>query len=193
MIGVIVVVVKTMFRFWPRSPSSLNQPRIKGLGLQPQCIYNFFAPGKSWDNVRSAAPHTESRLAHLVRNKCVGFLVVEQLLTVQVASKGFLCSSSNYLFYNEAFLSMGGWLAPLASTPVLWARTPGEHGSGRGSGPVRGCHSMRPCRDFPRSWSTWLQHSFVMIRLDQTSCERNAPAGASEQVVGKVTFESNDY
>jgi hypothetical protein len=26
----------------------------------------------------SAAPYTESRLAHLVRNKCVGFPVVEQ-------------------------------------------------------------------------------------------------------------------
>jgi hypothetical protein len=39
----------------------------------------LFAPGKSWDNVRStAAPYTESRLTHLVRNKCVGFPVVEQ-------------------------------------------------------------------------------------------------------------------
>jgi hypothetical protein len=39
----------------------------------------LFAPGKSWDNKRStAAPYTESRLAHLVRNKCVGFPVVEQ-------------------------------------------------------------------------------------------------------------------
>jgi hypothetical protein len=40
----------------------------------------LFAPGKSLDNVRStAAPFTESRLAHLVGNKCLGFLVVEQL------------------------------------------------------------------------------------------------------------------
>jgi hypothetical protein len=39
----------------------------------------LFAPGKSWDNVRStAAPYTESRLARLVRNKRVGFPVVEQ-------------------------------------------------------------------------------------------------------------------
>jgi hypothetical protein len=31
--------------------------------------------------VRStAAPYTESRLTHLVRNKCVGFPVVEQLV-----------------------------------------------------------------------------------------------------------------
>jgi hypothetical protein len=33
--------------------------------------------------VRStAAPYTESRLTHLVRNKCVGFPVVEQLLFI---------------------------------------------------------------------------------------------------------------
>jgi hypothetical protein len=28
----------------------------------------------------TAAPYTESRLAHLVRNKCVGFPVVEQVV-----------------------------------------------------------------------------------------------------------------
>jgi hypothetical protein len=40
----------------------------------------LFAPGKSWDNVRStAAPYTESRLARLVRNKRVGFPVVEHI------------------------------------------------------------------------------------------------------------------
>ena len=45
-----------------------------------RCKQTLFAPGKSWDNVRfTAAPYTESRLAHLVRNKCVGFPVVEQL------------------------------------------------------------------------------------------------------------------
>jgi hypothetical protein len=37
--------------------------------------------------VRStAAPYTESRLAHLVRNKCVGFPVVEQAVTNLLAS-----------------------------------------------------------------------------------------------------------
>ena len=46
MITIIVVSVKTMFRFWPQSPSSLNQPRNKGLGLQPQCIYNFIRSGQ---------------------------------------------------------------------------------------------------------------------------------------------------
>ena len=39
----------------------------------------LFAPGKSWDNVRStAAPYTESRLARLILIKRVGFPVVEQ-------------------------------------------------------------------------------------------------------------------
>jgi hypothetical protein len=35
--------------------------------------------------VRStAAPYTESRLTHLVRNKCVGFPVVEQYYTNKI-------------------------------------------------------------------------------------------------------------
>jgi hypothetical protein len=41
----------------------------------------LFAPGKSWDNVRStAAPYTESRLTRSVANERVGFPVVEQLV-----------------------------------------------------------------------------------------------------------------
>ncbi len=37
----------------------------------------LFAPGKSWDNVRSsAAPYTESRLTRSVSNERVGFPVV---------------------------------------------------------------------------------------------------------------------
>jgi hypothetical protein len=48
----------------------------------PSAFTTLFALDKSWDNVRtSAAPYTESRLAHLVRNKCVGFPVVEHYLT----------------------------------------------------------------------------------------------------------------
>ncbi len=35
MIAIIAVVVKTMFNFLPRSPSSLNQLRKKGRGPQP--------------------------------------------------------------------------------------------------------------------------------------------------------------
>ncbi len=46
MIAIIVVIVKTMFMFYPRSPSSLNQPHNKGLGPQPQCIYNFIRSGQ---------------------------------------------------------------------------------------------------------------------------------------------------
>jgi hypothetical protein len=41
----------------------------------------LFAPGKSWDNVRSTtAPYTESRLTRSVANERVGFPVVEQIL-----------------------------------------------------------------------------------------------------------------
>jgi hypothetical protein len=74
-----------------------------GLGVQPLAsVWTFgdnlsafttlFAPDKSWDNVpTSAAPYTESRLAHLVRNKCVGFPVVEQsklLCTLRIPVRG---------------------------------------------------------------------------------------------------------
>ena len=53
-------------------------PAIKALVRNLSAFTTLFAPGKSWDNVRTTtAPYTESRLAHLVRNKCVGFPVVE--------------------------------------------------------------------------------------------------------------------
>jgi hypothetical protein len=55
--------------------------QIKALVRNLSAFTTLFAPGKSWDNVRStAALYTESRLAHLVRNKCVGFPVVEQMV-----------------------------------------------------------------------------------------------------------------
>ncbi len=45
----------------------------------PSAFSTLFAPGKSWDNVRSTtAPYTESRLTHSVANDRVGFPVVEQ-------------------------------------------------------------------------------------------------------------------
>ncbi len=54
-------------------------PQIKALVRNLSAFTTLFAKGKSWDNVRStAAPYTESRLARLVRNKRVGFPVVEQ-------------------------------------------------------------------------------------------------------------------
>ncbi len=59
-----------------------QNPAIKALDRNLSGFTTLFAPGKSWDNVRStAAPYTESRLAHLVRNKCVGFPVVEQTVS----------------------------------------------------------------------------------------------------------------
>jgi len=66
------------------SISSEPAPQIKALVRNLSAITTLFAPGKSWDNVRSTvAPYTESRLAHLVRNKCVGFPVVEQQLFIR--------------------------------------------------------------------------------------------------------------
>jgi hypothetical protein len=57
---------------------SESAPQIKALVRNLSAFSTLFAPGKSWDNVRStAAPYTESRLARLVRNKRVGFPVVE--------------------------------------------------------------------------------------------------------------------
>ncbi len=45
----------------------------------------------------TAAPYTESRVARLVRNKRVGFPVVEQFLTI----KGLICSEKGILFQNS--------------------------------------------------------------------------------------------
>ena len=65
-------------------------PAIKALVRNLSAFTTLFAPGKSWDNVRStAAPYTESRLTHLVRNKCVGFPVVEQILWSHFIIKNF--------------------------------------------------------------------------------------------------------
>jgi hypothetical protein len=62
---------------------SESAPQIKALDRNLSAFTTLFAPGKSWDIVRSTtAPYTESWLAHLVRNKCVGFPVVEQLVCV---------------------------------------------------------------------------------------------------------------
>ncbi len=54
-------------------------PQIKALVRNLSAFTTLFAPGKSWDNVRStAAPYTESRLTRSVANERVGFQVVEQ-------------------------------------------------------------------------------------------------------------------
>ncbi len=63
-------------------------PQIKALVCSPSAFTTLFAPGKSWDYVRTTtAPYTESRLAHLVRNKCVGFPVVEQNHTAEIFNR----------------------------------------------------------------------------------------------------------
>jgi hypothetical protein len=54
-------------------------PQIKALVRNLSAFTFLFAPGKSWDNVRStAAPYTESRLTRSVANERLGFPVVEQ-------------------------------------------------------------------------------------------------------------------
>jgi hypothetical protein len=55
--------------------------QIKALDRNLSAFSTLFAPGKSWDNVRStAAPYTESRLTPSVANERVGFPVVEHRL-----------------------------------------------------------------------------------------------------------------
>ncbi len=81
-----LVIFKGLFHNAPphsaESIFSEPAPQIKALVRNLSAFTTLFAPGKSWDNVRSTAvPYTESRLAHLVRNKCVGFPVVEQEAT----------------------------------------------------------------------------------------------------------------
>jgi hypothetical protein len=59
--------------------------------------------------VRStAAPYTESRLTHLVRNKCVGFPVVEQYIIHVVKT----------IFYKN-LLYIGNWVSFLID-PSAW-------------------------------------------------------------------------
>ncbi len=108
---------------------SESAPQIKALVRNFSAFSTLFAPGKSWDNVRSTtAPYTESRLAHLVRNKCVGFPVVEQLLY----SKGCPCVPGQrfYLFLyskvcpcvpGQRFLSVviNQWLTPVKGQWII--------------------------------------------------------------------------
>jgi hypothetical protein len=58
--------------------------------------------------VRStAAPYTESRLAHLVRNKCVGFPVVEQQYNSNIFYAVFMAKNGlNKYGYSAPFLSV---------------------------------------------------------------------------------------
>ncbi len=88
---------------------SESASQIKALVRNLSAFSTLFSPGKSWDNVRStAAPYTESRLARLVRNKRVGFPVVEHYFcSTERNSKLFSlprkCSERN----SESFLFRG--------------------------------------------------------------------------------------
>ncbi len=82
--------------------------QIKALDRNLSAFSTLFAPGKSWDNVRStAAPYTESRLAHLVRNKCVGFPVVEQNQIHNFMSSFGSGTVINYGFGSDFLTSYG--------------------------------------------------------------------------------------
>ncbi len=67
---------------------SESAPQIKALDRNPSAFSTLYAPGKSWDNVRSTtAPYTESRLTRSVANERVGFPVVEQVLNQEKLKK----------------------------------------------------------------------------------------------------------
>ncbi len=85
---------------------SESAPQIKALDRNLSAFSTLFAPGKSWDNVRStAAPYTESRLTRSVANERVGFPVVEHqqnygnlflkscLCTILLFKAALFCSS----------------------------------------------------------------------------------------------------
>jgi hypothetical protein len=73
----------------------------------PSAFTTLFAPDKSWDNVRtSVAPYTKSRLAHLLRNKCVGFPVVEQIYFFSVLSSAHVLLSNLSSVHVLLFLSV---------------------------------------------------------------------------------------
>ncbi len=62
-------------------------PQIKALVSNLSAFTTLFAPGKSWDNVRSTvAPYKESRLTRSVANERVGFPVVEHMVTLLLKS-----------------------------------------------------------------------------------------------------------
>ncbi len=90
---------------------SESAPQIKALDRNLSAFSTLFAPGKSWDNVRStAAPYTESRLARLVRNKRVGFPVVEQWLYIIIC----YVITKNILFGSSSRHSYQGWLKKIS-------------------------------------------------------------------------------
>ncbi len=74
---------------------SESAAQIKALDCNLSAFSTLFAPGKSWDNVRSTtAPYTESRLVRLVRNKRIGFPVVEQPVSATPAANFYTIFAS---------------------------------------------------------------------------------------------------
>jgi hypothetical protein len=70
---------------------SESAPQIKALARNLSAFSTLFAPGKSWDNVRSTtAPYTESRLTRSVANERVGFPVVNTCVST-LDTQYFFC------------------------------------------------------------------------------------------------------
>ncbi len=94
-------------------------PQIKALVRNLSAFTTLFAPGKSWDNVRStAAPYTESRLTRSVANERAGFPVVEHIHT-------FIQSHSYNTFIHRHLLgplSISSLLESSVGRPSLWCR-----------------------------------------------------------------------
>ncbi len=81
---------------------SESAPQIKALVRNLSAFSTLFAPGKSWDNVRStAAPYTESRLTRSVANERVGFPVVEQCQFKNICFAVFMGKSKLHSVENQ--------------------------------------------------------------------------------------------
>ncbi len=96
---------------------SESAPQIKALDRNLNAFSTLFAPGKSWDNVRStAAPYTESRLTRSFANERVGFPVVEHLFT---SFAGFWYPAKKHLY----FISVSGAFSGISLPPTPnWSR-----------------------------------------------------------------------
>jgi hypothetical protein len=110
---------------------SESAPQIKALVRSPSAFSTLFAPGKSWDNVRSTtAPYTESRLTRSVANERVGFPVVEQELSFQCSNFYFECNrharTKGKIYKRTAYMV---WLVRTSAAAVLLLHSPACRGT----------------------------------------------------------------
>ncbi len=109
-------------RFITESIFSESAPQIKALVRSPSAFSTLFAPGKSWDNVRSTtAPYTESRLTRSVANERVGFPVVEQYIIYLYISN--FKDNFNLIWFIHNNLRSNFFCSLIFA---CWPKTPGE-------------------------------------------------------------------